>query len=70
MLKPYSVLVARPGYITDDSSDTFYIFNFANDPDAAAFKARKEARVFDAFEDCRWWDYSVLLVIAGHHPAF
>ena len=66
----FSVLLRRPGYVTDDPDDTFYTFVKAVDTRGAVKRARTKAARIDRVEGCttpRPLDYSVLLVISGHH---
>lgn len=63
----YSVLLARPDYIANDSTDTFFTSVEAANPIDAVAHARAKACAADGTNlDCIL-DYAVLLVTAGEH---
>lgn len=70
-LKPYSVLLKRPDYITDGEDAYFYTFAKAVDVAGAVDSARAEAFAADGGTDADMdsiTDYALILVLAGDHP--
>ncbi len=66
-LRPYTVLVLRPDYMTDGhGQDTYLAHVEATSPAQAQRMARREAAAADRSEQPSE-DYYILLVIEGHH---
>lgn len=63
----YSVLLARPDYLANDITDTYFTTVRGATVEAAVATARLEAATADELEECDLDDYAVLLVIAGDH---
>lgn len=63
----YSVLLARPDYLANDTTDTYFTTVWGATVEAAVEAARLEAATADELEECDLDDYAVLLVIAGAH---
>lgn len=63
----YTVLLARPDYIANDITDTYFTTVRGATVEAAVATARLEAATADELEECDLDDYAVLLVIAGDH---
>ena len=63
----YSVLLARPDYLANDTTDTYFTTVWGATVEAAVEAARLEAATADELEECDLTDYAVLLVIAGDH---
>jgi hypothetical protein len=67
-LRPYSVLLLRPDYIADVfGHDTYYTFVRAADSYSAVAVARRQVCQADFVPWFKADDYSVLLVLKGHH---
>ena len=66
-IKTYSVLLARPDYIADGPTDTYWTSFAAASPELAVRYARIEAAGCDGIEEGDLDDYAVLLVIEGKH---
>ena len=64
---PYSVLLARPDCIANDTTDTYFTTVWGVTVESAVATARLEAATADEVEECYLDDYAVLLVIAGDH---
>lgn len=63
----YSVLLARPDYLANDTTDTYFTTVWGATVEAAVEAARLEAATADELEECDLTDYAVLLVIKGDH---
>jgi hypothetical protein len=63
----YSVLLARPDFLANDTTDTYFTTVWGATVEAAVATARLEAATADELEECDLDDYAVLLVIAGDH---
>lgn len=63
----YSVLLARPDYLPDGTTDTYFTTVWGATVEAAVATARLEAATTDGIEEGNLTDYAVLLVVAGDH---
>lgn len=63
----FSVLLARPDYLANDTTDTYFTTVRGATVEAAVATARLEAATADGIEEGNLDDYAVLLVIAGDH---
>lgn len=63
----YTILLARPDYIANDTTDTYFTTVWGATVEAAVATARLEAATADGLEECDLDDYAVLLVITGEH---
>lgn len=63
----YTILLARPDYIANDSLDTYLICADGDTPQAAVDAARAEACKADDCDPEQGIDYAPLIVIAGEH---
>ena len=63
----YTILLARPDYIANDTTDTYFTTVWGATVEAAVATARLEAATTDGLEECDLDDYAVLLCIAGEH---
>lgn len=63
----YSVLLARPDYLANDTTDTYFTTVWGVTVESAVATARLEAATADELEEGDLDDYAVLLVIAGDH---
>lgn len=66
-LAAFTVLLARPDYIANDTTDTYFTTIWSTTVEAAVATARLEAATADELEECDLDDYAILLVIAGEH---
>lgn len=63
----FTILLARPDYVANDSLDTFLTTAEGDTPQEAVDAARLEAAIADGIEEIDLIDYAVLIVIAGEH---
>ena len=63
----YTILLARPDCIANDTTDTYFTTVWGATVEAAVATARLEAATADGLKGCDLDDYAVLLVIAGDH---
>lgn len=63
----YSILLARPDCIANDTTDTYFTTVRGATVEVAIATARLEACAADDYDEKDGEDYAVLLVIAGDH---
>lgn len=64
----WTILLARPDYIANDSLDTYLTTAEGDTPQAAVDAARLEAATADDIGEGNLTDYAVLFICAGTHP--
>jgi hypothetical protein len=69
MIKPYSVLLLYPDYLTDDLIETYYVFVGASDPIEAVAVAQRHAAAAQEGVEIEPDDFAPLLVTKGHHAS-